>query len=67
MSVQPPAGSDLQSLHAWARRIVDDINRFLPTIGELPVHQDDQAAEAARVKVGEGYVTPTGELRRRMA
>lgn len=64
MSVQPPAGTDL---HAWARQLVDDINRFLPTIGELPEFADDAAAEAGRVKVGEGYVTPAGVLRRRMA
>lgn len=67
MIFQPPAGNDNGALAAWARRLVDEINRFLPTFGQLPVFADDNAAAVGRVKVGDGYVTPEGIVRRRMS
>lgn len=67
MSVRQPTGADPQALYAWARQLVDDINRFLPTAGELPLFADDAEAADGRVKVGEEYVTPEGFRKRRMA
>lgn len=64
MRLAPPTGNDLA---AWARQMVDDINRFLPTAGELPTFANDGEAAAGRVKVGEEYVTPDGFRKRRVA
>lgn len=66
MNFAAPSGGDLQAVLAWARRLVDDLNRFLPTAAELPVFADDAAASVGRVKVGEEYVTPDGFRKRRM-
>lgn len=63
MKLTPPTGTDI---HAWARRLVEDLNRFLPSIEELPVFADDEAALAGRLRVGQGYVTPDGQVRRVM-
>ncbi len=64
MKLSPPTGADLA---AWARRLVDDLNRFFPSIEDLPEFADDQAAEAGRLKVGQGYIDPNGFVRRRRA
>lgn len=53
------------AVYAWARRLVDDLNRA-PMIGDLPVFADDASAAAGRVGVGDGYVTPDGIVRRRV-
>ena len=67
MKLGSPLGAGLPALEAWARRLVDDLNRFFPSAQELPVFADDAAAGAGRVKVGEEYVTPDGFRKRRMA
>lgn len=67
MILQAPTGNDLGALFAWARRITEDISRFFQPIDTLPTFADDAAAEAGQLKVGQGYVTPTGEVRRRVA
>lgn len=67
MNLAPPTGSDLNSLTAWARRLVDDLNRFFQSPTDWPVFADDAAAAAGRVKVGEGYRTPDGQFRWRIA
>ncbi len=64
MKLSPPLGTDLA---AWARRLVDDLNRFFPAFNELPTFADDAAAAAGRLKIGDGYVTPDGMVRRRVA
>lgn len=64
MKFAQPQGPDLD---AWARRHVDDLNRFHPTVDNLPVFANDAAAAAGRLKVGAGYVSPDGVVRRRMA
>lgn len=64
MIFSPPGTSDLA---AWARRLVDDLNRFGQSPLEWPVFDDDAAASAGRVKVGEGYRTPGGEFRWRVS
>ncbi len=67
MILSPPSGSDNSALAAWARRLIDDLNRFFSRPQDWPVFADDAAAADGRLKVGEPYVTPTGELRRRVA
>lgn len=67
MNVSPPYGSDMRALSAWARRITDDLNRFFQPIDTLPTFVDDAEAEAGQLKVGQGYVTPDGNVRRRVA
>lgn len=62
-----PPGNDLASLQAWARRLIDEINRFHPTVDAWPVFADDTDAAAGNLNVGEPYVTPSGQARRRMA
>lgn len=52
-------------VYAWARQLVDELNRQ-PGFADLPVYSDDAAA-AQRVAIGDGYVTPDGLVRRRMA
>lgn len=49
------------------KRLVDDLNRFHPTVDRWPVFADDAAAKAANLKVGYPYVTPDGFCKRRMA
>lgn len=61
------SSGDLPGLVAWARRLVDDLNRFNPSIEALPTFADDAAASEGRVKVGQAYVTPDGLVRRRVA
>lgn len=59
-----PAGNDVR---AWAMRHVDEMNRFHPTIDTWPVFANDADAAAGNLKIGRGYVTPDGVVRRRMA
>lgn len=64
MNLQPPLSNEPAEL----QRLVQDINRFMVTIPELPgPFADDAAAGAARVRVGDGYVDATGLVRRRLA
>jgi hypothetical protein len=58
-------GSSNDAIYAWARQLVDDLNRE-PSIAGLPTFEDDAAAAAGNVSVGDGYVTPAGIMRRRM-
>lgn len=67
MNVTAPSGRSIEALAAWARRLTDDLNRFFQPIDTLPTFADDVAAAAGSLKVGQGYVTPTGEVRRRIA
>lgn len=57
---------NIASVYAWARRLVDDLNRE-PGIGDYATFPNDAAAAAGNVKIGDGYVTPDGIVRRRMA
>lgn len=63
MIFSPPTGSDLA---AWARRLIDDMNRFLFGIEDLPVFADDAAAAVGKVQVGQGYRAPDGTVRWRV-
>lgn len=67
MILRQPTGSDNTSLAAWARGLVDDINRFFTRPEEWPTFADDADAAEGRVKIGEPYVTPDGIVRRRVA
>jgi hypothetical protein len=62
-----PVGKSLDALHASFTRLIDELNRFHPTISRLPVFADDTAAADGQLKVGDGYVTPDGFVKRRMA
>jgi hypothetical protein len=66
MRFAPPTGNSNDQLAAWARRLVDDLNRFLPSIDSLPTFADDDAAEAGNLKVGAPYVDSSGIVRRRL-
>lgn len=55
-----------EAIYAWARRLVDDLNRQ-GAFADLPTHADDAAAAAGNLNIGDGYVTPGGIVRRRMA
>lgn len=59
-------GMEPNGLHRAFSRLVEDLNRFHPTIDRLPVFADDVAAAAANLKVGHPYVTPDGFVKRRM-
>lgn len=63
----PPTGSSTDQIAAWARRLTDDLNRFLPPIDSLPTFADDSAAANGNLKVGQPYVTPDGIVRRRVS
>lgn len=67
MRLAPPAGTSLDSLFAWARRVTDDINRSRPTIDSLPSFADDSEAANSNLKVGQPYVDPEGIVRRRVS
>jgi hypothetical protein len=54
-------------MRAWAMRHVDEINRFHPPVDLWPIFANDAAAAAGNLKIGRGYVTPDGAVRRRMA
>jgi hypothetical protein len=47
-------------------RLIVDLNRFHPPLSLLPVFADNDAAKAANLKVGRGYVDPDGFVRRVM-
>jgi hypothetical protein len=59
--------TDPQALYAWASRLIDDLNRTDPSIDALPTFTGDAEAAAGNVRVGQGYVTPDGIVRRRIA
>lgn len=54
------------AVYQWAKRLIDDLNRGV-AIDDLPTFADDASAAAGNVAIGGGYVTPTGEVRRRVA
>lgn len=66
MKLAYPFGDTPGQLAAWGKRLIDDLNRS-QTLDSLPTFADDQAAGAGRLKVGEHYVTPAGDVRRRVA
>lgn len=62
----PPDGS-LAAIFAWAKRHIDEMNRFHMPVNRWPTFADNAAAAAGNLKVGEPYATPDGQLRRRSA
>jgi hypothetical protein len=56
-----------EQVKAWAKRLIDDLNRDRSGIGDLPTFADDAAAAAAGIPLKGGYVTPAGIVRRRVA
>lgn len=62
-----PASKALDAVHAAVVRLVDELNRFHPTISRLPVFANDAAAQSGQVKIGEPYVDTNGFVRRRLA
>lgn len=67
MIFSAPANKSLEGIHGAFSRLVDELNRFHPTISRLPVFADDIAAAAGQLKVGDPYVDANGFVRRRMA
>jgi soluble lytic murein transglycosylase-like protein len=66
MKLAFPTSTDLQGIAAWAKRLVEDLNKRL-AVDDLPTANDDADAAAKNIKVGAGYVKPTGEVMRRVA
>jgi len=62
-----PASKALDAVYAGLVRLVDELNRFHPTISRLPTFADDTAAADGNLKVGDPYVTPDGFVKRRVA
>ncbi len=54
-------------IKAWAKRLVDDLNRAPDPVSALPVHADDAAASNGGVPVGAGYRAGDGTVRWRQA
>lgn len=48
---------------AWAKRLVDDLNRVTDPIAEMQVFDDDTAAANGGVSVGSGYRATDGIVR----
>ena len=67
MKYAHPTSADVQALYAFAARLVDDLNRTVGSIEDLRVFTNDAAAAAGNVRIGQGYVTPDGIVRRRVA
>ena len=67
MIFSAPASKTLDGVSAWASRFVDEINRFHQPVNRWPTFADDAAAAEGNLKVGYPYVTPDGQLRRRVA
>jgi hypothetical protein len=67
MIFSAPVNKTLDGIHGAFSRLVDELNRFHPTISRLPVFADDAAAAGGQLKIGDGYVDPSGFVRRRMA
>lgn len=56
------------ALFAWARKLIDDLNRYGDTLAALPgPYVDDNAAASAGIPVGSGYIDAAGVARRRIA
>ena len=66
MIFAPPTGNSNDQLAAWAKRLVDDINRFHPTPDTWPIFANDAAAANGNLKVGQPYRTPDGTFRWRV-
>lgn len=60
-----PSNGSPESVFAWAKRHIDEMNRFHMPVNRWPTFADDTAAAAGNLKIGAPYATPTGELRRR--
>jgi hypothetical protein len=66
MIFTPPSLPTLPGILGWGQRLTEELNRFHPPISLWPVFEDDAAALAGQLKVGDGYVTPEGIARRVM-
>lgn len=55
------------AVYEWAKRLVDDLNASADPFPGLQTFADDAAAASGGVGVGDGYVTPDGFVRRRIA
>ena len=59
---------DAAALLGWARKLIDDLNRFSDPLRALPgPYADDAAAAGAGIAIGLGYIDDAGIARRRMA
>lgn len=67
MKYPHPTAANIQALYAWAARLINDLNSGSTAIEELPTFSGDPAAAAGNVAIGQGYVTPDGVVRRRVA
>jgi hypothetical protein len=63
MKFAHPAGNSSDQIAAWARRLTDDLNRFVQLPEAYPTFADDAAAAAGNLKVGQPYRSPDGLLR----
>lgn len=52
---------------AWAKRLVDELNRGSDPVAALPRYSDDAAASVGGVAVGGGYKADDGSVRWRQA
>jgi hypothetical protein len=52
---------------AWARRLIDDLNRISDPVSELQEFADDTAAGAGGIAIGSGYRATDGSVRWRRA
>jgi hypothetical protein len=66
MRLAHPTGNSNDQLAAWARRLTDDLNRFVQSIESLPTFADDAAASGGGLKIGQPYVASDGQVRRRV-
>jgi hypothetical protein len=62
-----PASRTIEAVAAGMQRLVDELNRFHPTISRLPTYANDAAAADGNLKVGDGYVDSNGFVRRRLS
>jgi hypothetical protein len=51
---------------AWAKRLVDDLNRGSDPVAALPFYVDDMGAAAGGVPIGGGYRAGDGTVRWRL-
>jgi hypothetical protein len=55
------------AVRAWAKRLVDDLNKAPDPLANYPTYADDTAAETGGLPIGAGYVTAAGVVHRRMS
>ena len=65
MTIHIPTGSP--SPQEFQRSAAVQLNAFFQRLANLPDYANDAAAAAGNLKVGYPYVTPDGQLRRRVA